>query len=569
MSSDITYELPPYQKDFITSNKEFVSIVGAKGSSKAQPLTEPVLTPGGFVPMGEIKKGDAVIGSDGRPTLVTGVYTQGEKPVIKMILDDNRTTRCTYDHLWRVYVMDGFIKYFATINTARIMDMIAHHIDVYVPVILNSGKKSYRKVIQCHNAGYSEECQCISVDAKDSLYVTKDYILTHNTWSGVRFVAMQLSMQPNTQGLVMFNTRQQAEDIFRQEMEPLLQELNWPYEFNGKSLNMKSMGSVVHWRSSEAGSVRNIESIVYHWGWADEASYYDPAALQTFASRIRKGLALKRVTSMPDEPDAYIYEFLERQPGPLYEISLDDNPDKEFRERYKRFLKSIYSGPELDRYLSGRRVSLEGMGLFAVEGQQRGEYGYDPDKPLMLSWDFNVEYRAVSAWQEVGKDSNSRPIIACVKSWQMKGATVQEDAVELSRKFKNHRNVIYLHGDASGQARSAQTTDSMWKMVRKEFQAECENIRYIVPPKNPPVKDTIQCLNWGLREGLVKFDKEEKNVYMSLSATKADKYGEPDKSMDYKQNSKARSHEADTARYAVWHYLHQIYPGNRGGFFIV
>jgi intein/homing endonuclease len=35
------------------------------------------------------------------------------------------------------------------------------------------------------------EMQCISVDAPDNLYVTRDFILIHNTWTGARFVAYQ------------------------------------------------------------------------------------------------------------------------------------------------------------------------------------------------------------------------------------------------------------------------------------------------------------------------------------------------------------------------------------------
>jgi hypothetical protein len=156
-----------------------------------------------------------------------------------------------------------------------------------------------------------------------------------------------------------------------------------------------------------------------------------------------------------------------------------------------------------------------------------------------------------------------------VDSWKLKGATVQEDAIQLCKLFKNHKGRLFLHGDASGENRSANATMSMWKMVRKEFSERFDNIRYIVPTKNPPVKDTIQCLNWALREGLVKFDSNEGNTYSSLSAIKADKYGEIDKAMDYKANSSARSHHGDTARYLAYEIYKFIYPGGSGGWWVV
>jgi hypothetical protein len=386
------------------------------------------------------------------------------------------------------------------------------------------------------------------------------------TWSGARFVAYQCVKQPNSQGLVMLNSRQQVLDIFEQDIRPLLDELNWPYALNAQALNLKILNSVVHLRSADPDAVKKVESIAYHWGWADEASYYPPETLKTFVSRIRKGDAMVRVTSMPDEPDAFMYSFLENLGGHMYELGLSDNPDRQFADRYERFLRATYSGAQLERFLSGKRVSLIGEGLFTVDPSMRRAVGINPNDELMLSWDFNVEYRAVSAWQQVGRDIEGYPIVGCVASWRMNGATVHEDAIKLSMMLQQtHRNTIYLHGDASGVNRTAQATESMWFTVRRVFEENVSNVVYIVPKSNPPVKDTIQCLNWALKRGLVVFSEDEKNVYNSLSAMRADKYGEIDKSIDYKEGSSARTHDGDTARYAGWHYFRYHYPGAEGG----
>lgn len=390
------------------------------------------------------------------------------------------------------------------------------------------------------------------------------------TWTGARFVAYQCVMQPNSQGLVMLNSRQQVLDIFEQDIRPLLDELKWPYALNAQALNLKILNSVVHLRSADPDAVKKVESIAYHWGWADEASYYPSETLKTFVSRIRKGDAMVRVTSMPDEPDAFMYSFLENLGGKMYELGLKDNPDKEFAERYERFLRATYSGPQLERFLSGKRVSLTGMGIFAVESHQRIPHAtYDPNLDIHVVWDFNVEYRAVSAWQDFGIAPDGNKKTACVLSWRLNNATVYEDAEWLSDFFANHNANIILNGDASGESRTAQTTDSMWKTIRDVFNRKLPNVRYITPKSNPPVKDTIQCVNWALKQGLVFFNESERNVYMSLSACRADKYGEIDKAMDYQANSNSRSHEADTARYHIFQTYKHVYPGNKGGFFIV
>jgi hypothetical protein len=389
------------------------------------------------------------------------------------------------------------------------------------------------------------------------------------TWSGARYICREIASQRHAQGLVMFNTLQQARDIYAQDVEPLLRDLNWPYHFNQQSLILKVFDTLIHFRSAEPTALERIESVAYHWGWADECSFYSPEALKTFVSRVRKGDARVRLTSMPDEPDNFMYSFIEGLEGKMYEIALKDNPDRKFADRYEKFLRATYSGAQLERFLSGKRVSLSGLGLFAVEPQMRiaGD-PYDPNEDMMLCWDFNVEYRAVSAWQQTGFTADAHPIVTCVRSWQMKEPTVLEDAEVLCNQLRKHKGRIILHGDASGQSRTAMATDSMWKTVKEVFYANFENVRYIVPKSNPSVKDTIQCLNWAIRSGLVQFAYDERNVYMSLQGAKADKYGEIDKAKDYDGTSSAKSHEADTARYASWHFFSKLYPGKRGGLWI-
>lgn len=78
-----------------------MGLIGA-GAGKAQPLTEPVLTPQGFKPMGSLSVGDQVITQTGLPTQVIGVYPQGVKEIFTVRFSDGSAVRCTEDHLWVV-----------------------------------------------------------------------------------------------------------------------------------------------------------------------------------------------------------------------------------------------------------------------------------------------------------------------------------------------------------------------------------------------------------------------------------------------------------------------------------
>ncbi|MGR3938062.1 PhoH family protein [Streptomyces sp. BRA346] len=69
---------------------------------RAQPVFTKVLTPDGWVPMGDLRVGDLVIGSNGEPTPVLGVYPQGEKDIYRVTAQDGSRTLCCGEHLWTV-----------------------------------------------------------------------------------------------------------------------------------------------------------------------------------------------------------------------------------------------------------------------------------------------------------------------------------------------------------------------------------------------------------------------------------------------------------------------------------
>jgi phosphate starvation-inducible protein PhoH and related proteins len=70
---------------------------------RAQPLQSGVLTPSGFRPIGSLEVGDFVIGSNGSPTPVIGVYPQGRKEVVRLRSQDGASALCCTEHLWHVF----------------------------------------------------------------------------------------------------------------------------------------------------------------------------------------------------------------------------------------------------------------------------------------------------------------------------------------------------------------------------------------------------------------------------------------------------------------------------------
>lgn len=61
-----------------------------------------VLTPNGWKEIGHLCIDDLVIGSNGIPTRIAGVWPQGKQPLFEILFSDGAKIICTGDHLWNV-----------------------------------------------------------------------------------------------------------------------------------------------------------------------------------------------------------------------------------------------------------------------------------------------------------------------------------------------------------------------------------------------------------------------------------------------------------------------------------
>jgi hypothetical protein len=80
-----------------------ILLSGDPGIGKAQPLTAKILTPSGWVKMGDIKLGDMVVTPSGINAPVSGVYPQGVKDIYTITFHDGSKTKCCLEHLWKCY----------------------------------------------------------------------------------------------------------------------------------------------------------------------------------------------------------------------------------------------------------------------------------------------------------------------------------------------------------------------------------------------------------------------------------------------------------------------------------
>lgn len=95
------------------------SLADTSEAEKSQPLDAKVLTPGGFINMGDTEVGMTIIGSDGGTQTIDAVTENGMRDILEVVLNDGSFTRCSPNHLWTV-MGDGGVP--VTMTAQEIMD---------------------------------------------------------------------------------------------------------------------------------------------------------------------------------------------------------------------------------------------------------------------------------------------------------------------------------------------------------------------------------------------------------------------------------------------------------------
>jgi hypothetical protein len=89
-------------KYLLIKEGEFYATLSHSHTGKAQPLSSKILTPKGWKLMRDINTGDSVIGLNGMPQTVLGVFPQGLRDVYKVHISDGTFVYCDKEHLWSV-----------------------------------------------------------------------------------------------------------------------------------------------------------------------------------------------------------------------------------------------------------------------------------------------------------------------------------------------------------------------------------------------------------------------------------------------------------------------------------
>lgn len=359
----------------------------------------------------------------------------------------------------------------------------------------NGGKSEYgKRIIDVEYIG-KREARCISVSEPNGLYVVDDFTVTHNSylgscwlissclrWSDMRMVVARKTLKSLREST--WNTIQSVAKSWGLEEQAHFKINNLSGEmifWNGSKIIMKEMA----YSPSDPDYLR-FGSSEFSGGFIDEVGEVDQRGVDVLFSRLRWKVA--ETTKVPKlfmstNPclgwvrDRFVLdENLEPvvcRPNEMYiPFSVYDNPDKSFVNAYVSALYKISDPSVRERLLFGNwlYVDINDAACYwkfdgakhLIEGLKDSKY--DPLKPLILSFDFNVAPYMSCLMAQIDYENK---IVYILEEVLGKPENKENNTPKFAEKIKNkllgmgHTGGVVVTGDPAGLSRTTTTEDGV------------------------------------------------------------------------------------------------------------
>ena len=298
--------------------------------------------------------------------------------------------------------------------------------------------------------------------------------------------------------------------------------------------------------------------------WLDEWCYTSKMAFQTLVGRVGRGKGKLPgqfvITSSinRNNPFNWVYDLFadpdrtEKMKRMYHSICCLTSDNTSLDPRYLATLEASYPPELIALELRGEYVATTIGRIFRYFNRDRhldGGIGVQQNMPLHLSFDFNHSPACAIAAQISENGS-----IFVIREWYL----LNSDTFELAEKvvhwaIEQRVPLLYVHGDASGSARTANSKVTNWSIVRKYLTGV--KWRQMWGSKNPSVIDSIHSCNSLFFNNRILVHPSCKELIKDLESLRFDDKGKVDKS------DLARSHLADCLRYLC----HRLFPLPTGG----
>lgn len=333
-------------------------------------------------------------------------------------------------------------------------------------------------------------------------------------------------------------------------------------------------GKLIFWNGSEIlfrhlQEPEKLKSLNLGFVELEEMSNVPEATFKMLISRLRQNNIWGKEFQYrlfghtnPESSKGWIYKYFVEQKPDNYRLILAPTTQNTFLSPdYVENMKKLYDEEyyrinvlgEFGDYTSGLIVKN-----FSNENIK--ELHYQPDLPLHLTFDFNVDpMSCILAHVTGGK-------VFYFDEFILENTTTQGTMDEVLKKYPAHKTDIIINGDASGDNRSTQSEVSNYVIIRNALKRHYPNnkIKFDLRPYNPPIKNRIASFNAMIcnhnGERKIFIDKRCKwllyNIYNLKYKVGSDVVDVPTYSQIKTENNlKYLEHPFDSASYLVEYYF--------------
>ncbi|WP_370449575.1 phage terminase large subunit [Parabacteroides sp. AF17-3] len=394
------------------------------------------------------------------------------------------------------------------------------------------------------------ECRCITLDSEEQLYITDDFLVTHNSYVGSAWLVSSCMRFPNIRAVVARKTIKSLKESTFITIKKVMKEWGLKEDENFCINNIE--GTITFWNESvimmkemadlpadlDFSRFGSMEATIV---FVDEASEISERAADVMFSRIRwktsETFKTPKMFLSCNPAACWLRDrFVQDEEGNPVEcrdgevfirFSIFDNPDEQFRQIYESSLNKIKDNATRERLLYGNWDFIEANAMTLYKGfsgdkhlvTNLKESVYDPMKPLILGFDFNVfPHMSCEAVQIDWENKNVYFLEEFLGKPKEKLNNTPKFAQYIKGKLLEQKHIggIILTGDPAGLARSTQTEDGVnnFTIIQANLDQTILRPRQNILSKQPPQKNRIDWIN-ELFDGLDGW-----NIYIDLRCRK-------------------------------------------------
>lgn len=386
---------------------------------------------------------------------------------------------------------------------------------------------------------------CITVSGRHGLYVTDDYTVTHNSYLASCWVVSSCLRFPDIRAAVGRKTLKSLKESTFNTIKKVCRDWGLKEYEHFKINNLDN--TLTFWNDSviilkemafqpSDPDYSRFGSSEFTIAVVDEASECEERAIEVLFSRLRwrtheTFMVPKMLLTTNPSVNWIRPRFVQDDDGNPVEcregeaycpFSVFDNPDDNFRQLYRASLDKITDRATKERLLFGNWDFVDSNDLAAYyrfDGEKHlvsnlKEKHYDPMRPIIISWDFNVSPYMSTIALQVNYDTKEIFVLEEILGYpEDKENNTPRMAKKLREKYsrEGHIGGIIITGDPAGKARSTQTEEGVnnYTIIAANMSESASRVEQRLFDKQPPQTmrlDFVNALFDGFDGWTVKID---------------------------------------------------------------